>query len=100
MNIVRGLAEHFSILFFAFHDKRVSAAAQADAASAMTKYCESVFIEEVPAEKSRILLIWDLLMSAATLRPFVARKYRSRRMQRAIGHALRSKNVVLAHGDS
>ena len=54
MNIVRGLAEHFSILFFAFHDKRASVAARANAESAMTKYCESVFIEEVPAEKSRL----------------------------------------------
>ena len=66
----------------------------------MTKYCESVFIEEVPAEKSRVRLIWDLLISTVTLRPFVARKYRSRRMQRAIDDALRTKNVVLAHGDS
>jgi polysaccharide biosynthesis protein PslH len=45
-------------------------------------------------------LIWDLLISAVTLRPFVARKYRSRRMRRAIDDALRTKNVVLAHGDS
>ena len=100
MNIVRGLAEHFSILFFAFHDKRASAAARADAESAMMKYCESVFIEEVPAEKSRARCIWDILISTATLRPFVARKYRSRRMRRAIGDALRTKDVVLAHGDS
>jgi glycosyltransferase involved in cell wall biosynthesis len=100
INIVRGLAEHFSILFFAFHDKRASAAARANAETEMTKYCESVFIEEVPAEKSRVRLIWDLLISTATLRPFVARKYRSRRMRRAIGDALRTKNVVLAHGDS
>jgi polysaccharide biosynthesis protein PslH len=100
MNIVRGLAEHFSILFFAFHDKRASAAARANAESAMTRYCEAVFIEEVPAEKSRLRMIWDLLISNATLRPFVARKYCSRRMRRAIGDALRTKNVVLAHGDS
>lgn len=66
----------------------------------MMQYCESVFIEEVPAEKSRVRLIWDLLISIATLRPFVARKYHSRRMRRAIGDALRTKNVVLAHGDS
>lgn len=100
INIVRGLAEHFSILFFAFHDKRASAAARADAERAMSTYCESVFLEEVPAEKSRMRLIWDLLISTATLRPFVARKYRSRRMRRAIGDALTNKNVVLAHGDS
>jgi polysaccharide biosynthesis protein PslH len=100
MNIVRGLAEHFSILFFAFHDKRASAAARANAEIAMTKYCESVFIEEVPAEKNRARGIWDLLISTATLRPFVARKYRSRRMRRAIGDALRTKDVVMAHGDS
>lgn len=99
-NIVRGLAEHFSILFFAFHDKRSSDADRVNAESAMTQYCESVFIEEVPAEKSRIRLIWDLLVSAATLRPFVARKYRSSRMRRAIDHALHTKDVVLAHGDS
>ena len=66
----------------------------------MTKYCESVFIEEVPAEKSRLRGLWDLLISTATLRPFVARKYRSGRMRRAIDEALRSKDVVLAHGDS
>jgi glycosyltransferase involved in cell wall biosynthesis len=100
MNIVRGLAEHFSILFFAFHDKRASAAVRASAESAMTQYCESVFIEEVPAEKSGLRGVWDLLISTATLRPFVARKYRSRRMRRAIGDALRTKDIVLAHGDS
>ena len=100
MNIVRGLAEHFSILFFAFHDKRASVAARANAESAMTKYCESVFIEEVPAEKSLLRGLWDLLISTATLRPFVARKYRSGRMSRAIADALRTKDVALAHGDS
>jgi polysaccharide biosynthesis protein PslH len=99
-NIVRGLAEHFSILFFAFHDKGASPAARANAETAMTKYCELVFIEDVPAERSRVRLIWDLLISTATLQPFVARKYRSRRMRRAIGDALRTKDVVLAHGDS
>jgi polysaccharide biosynthesis protein PslH len=100
INIVRGLAENFSILFFAFHDKQASAAARANAESAMRKYCESVFIEEVPAEKSRARAIWDLVVATATLRPFVARKYRSRRMRRAIGDALRTKDVILAHGDS
>jgi polysaccharide biosynthesis protein PslH len=100
LNILKGHAEHFNVCFFGFHDKDHSAAACAEAESAIRAICETVHIEHVGAERSGIRLIWDLLSSALTLRPFVAAKYRSASMHRAIRATLRSRDVALVHADS
>ena len=100
LNILRGLTEHFDVCFFGFHDKDAAQAASAEAERAMRAICEEVYIEHVGAERSRIRLIWDLLSSALTLRPFVAAKYHSASMHRAIRATLRSRNVALVHADS
>jgi glycosyltransferase involved in cell wall biosynthesis len=100
LNILKGLAEHFDVCFFGFHDKAGTQAAFAEAEGAMRTICETVHIEHVGAERSGIRLIWDLLSSALTLRPFVAAKYHSASMRRAIQATLRSRDVALVHADS
>jgi glycosyltransferase involved in cell wall biosynthesis len=100
LNILKGLAEHFDVCFFGFHDKAAVPAAFAEAEAAMRTICETVHIEHVGAERSGIRLIWDLLSSALTLRPFVAAKYHSASMHRAIHATLRSRDVALVHADS
>ena len=100
LNILKGLAEHFNVCFFGFHDKDGTPAAFAEAEGAMRSICETVHVEHVGAERSRIRLIWDLLSSALTLRPFVALKYHSASMHRAIRATLQSRDVALVHADS
>jgi glycosyltransferase involved in cell wall biosynthesis len=100
LNILKGLAEHFDVLFFGFHDKSGTSAQYTEAEAAMREICETVHIERVGAESSRVRLIRDLLSSALTLRPFVATKYHSTSMQRAIHETLKSRDVALVHADS
>lgn len=100
LNILKGLTEHFEVLFFGFHDKAGAPAGYAAAEGAMKALCATVHIERVGAERSRIRLMWDLLSSALTLRPFVAAKYHSASMRRAIHEALKSRDVALVHADS
>jgi glycosyltransferase involved in cell wall biosynthesis len=100
LNILKGLAQHFEVLFFGFHDKGGAPALYAEAETAMRAVCATVHLERVGAECSRIRLIWDLLSSALTLRPFVAAKYHSPSMRRAILEALEQRNVAVVHADS
>jgi glycosyltransferase involved in cell wall biosynthesis len=100
LNILKGLAEHFDVSFFGFHDKGGTSAAFAEAEGAMRRICETVHIERVGAECSRLQLMWDLLSSTLTLRPFVAAKYHSASMQRAIHATLQNRDVALVHADS
>ena len=100
LNILKGLTEHFNVCFFGFHDKDGAPTAFAEAERAMRAICEEVHIEFVGAERNRLRLIWDLLSSAVTLRPFVASKYHSVSMHRALRAALLSRNVAVVHADS
>jgi glycosyltransferase involved in cell wall biosynthesis len=100
LNVLKGLAEHFDVAFFGFHDKDSTAAACAEAERTMRAICETVHIEHVGAERSWLRLIWDILSSALTLRPFVAAKYRSEFMHRAIRATLHSRDIALVHADS
>jgi glycosyltransferase involved in cell wall biosynthesis len=100
LNILKGLAEHFQVLFYGFHDKAGASVSYAEAEVAMKAICETVHIERVGAERSRIRLMWDLLSSALSLRPFVAAKYHSASMRRAILEALKCRDVALVHADS
>ena len=100
LSILKGLAEHFDVCFFGFHDKAGTPAAFAEAEGAMRAICETVHIEHVGAERSGIRLIWDLFSSALTLRPFVAAKYHSASMYRAINATLQTRDVALVHADS
>jgi polysaccharide biosynthesis protein PslH len=100
MNILRGLAEHFDVFFFGFHDKAGAPAAFAEAEEAMRKICIGVYIERVGAERSELRLMWDLLSSALRLRPFIAAKYHSTSMHRAILSTLRSHEIAIVHADS
>ena len=100
LNILKGLAEHFDVYFFGFYDKDGAPAAFAEAERAMRAICKEVHIEHVGAERSGIRLVWDLLSSALMLRPFVAAKYHSASMRRAIRATLRSRNVAVVHADS
>ena len=100
LNILKGLTEHFEVLFFGFHDKAGAPAQYAEAEAAMRALCATVHIERVGAESNRIRLVWDLLSSALTLRPFVAAKYHSPTMRRAITEALSRREIALVHADS
>jgi glycosyltransferase involved in cell wall biosynthesis len=100
LNILKGLTEHFNVFFFGFHDKNGASAAFAAAERAMRAICEEVHIEHVGAERSGIRLAWDLFSSALTLRPFVAAKYRSASMHRAIRATLESRDIAVVHADS
>jgi polysaccharide biosynthesis protein PslH len=99
-NILKGLTQHFEVLFFGFHDKAAVPAQYAEAEAAMRALCTTVYVERVGAEVSRIRLIWDLLSSTLTMRPFVAAKYRSASMRRAIQETLRHHGIALVHADS
>jgi polysaccharide biosynthesis protein PslH len=99
-NILRGHTEHFEVLFFGFHDKAGTLSGYGEIETAMKAFCETVHIEHVGAERSRIRLIWDLLSSALTLRPFVATKYHSASMHRAIQEALSRRDIAVVHADS
>ena len=100
LNILKGLTQHFNVCFFGFHDKDSGTAACDEAERAMSAICETVYIEHVGAERSGVRFIWDLLSSALTLRPFVAAKYRSDSMNRAIRATLSSRVVAIVHADS
>lgn len=100
MNIVRGLAEHFAVHFFGFHDRKTAAAEAARAAEALGSFCASVHLEAVGAERSRLRLLFDLISSVAVLAPFVAAKYRSRSMRQSVLAVFAQHEVVLAHADS
>ena len=100
LNILKGLAEHFDVYFFGFHDKDGAPEAFAEAERAMRAICEEVHIEHVGAERSGFRLMLDLLSSALKLQPFVAAKYYSASMHRAIRATMRSRTVALVHADS
>jgi polysaccharide biosynthesis protein PslH len=100
MNILKGLADHFNVRFFGFYDKDAATPTNAEALQAMKEICESVHIERVGAEGSALRFTWDLLSSALTLRPFVAAKYHSATMHRAISSTLHSDEIVVVHADS
>ena len=100
LNILRGLAEHFSIHFFGFRDKNGSPADQQLADEALANLCATILIESVGAERSIARLMIDLLASLLTFRPFTAAKYRSRTMHRAICAAFPANDIAVAHADS
>lgn len=99
-NILRGLAERFRIHFFGFSDKNSTPDECECAKRALSELCDTVHIEPVGAERSRIRLIRDLLFSALTLKPFTAAKYSSRRMHREIHRLCRENIITIAHADS
>jgi glycosyltransferase involved in cell wall biosynthesis len=100
MNVLRGLSEHFAVHFFGFHDKRTDAAAAAKAEQVLKVFCVGVHVERVGAECSWLRLLADLVSSTAALAPFVAAKYRSRTMLRAVQAAFADHEVAAAHADS
>jgi glycosyltransferase involved in cell wall biosynthesis len=100
LNILRGLADHFSVHLFAFRDKNRSPAEHALADRALEQVCSTVHTEAVGAEVSRLRLLADIVSSLLTFRPFTAAKYRSRTMRRAIHDALASRDVIFVHADS
>lgn len=99
-NILRGLAQRYSVHFFGFWDKRVSAQECALAEQALNPICASVHIKAVGAERSRTRLMWDLLSSLLTGRPFTDTKYFSRDMRQAIRSAVARHHIAVAHADS
>lgn len=100
LNILRGLADHFQVHFFGFHDKNSNSAQRAAADEALRRFCATVHIESVRAERSRIWLIIDLVVSVLRYLPYTAAKYRNRTMYRAIRATLANGNIVVAHADS
>lgn len=100
LNILRGLADHFTIHFFAFRDKNRSPAEHALADHALEQVCSTVHTEPVGAERSKARFLTDLATSVLTCRPFTAPKYYSRTMHRAIRAMLASCDVALVHADS
>ena len=100
LNILRGLAEHFSVHFFGFRDKNASPADHQLADEALASLCATIHIEPVGAERSMARLMIDLLASLLTFRPFTAAKYRSRTMHRAIRAAFATNDIAVAHADS
>lgn len=100
LNILRGLAERFSVHFFGFRDKYGTAEDEAVADEALSRICATIHIEAVGAERSKARLLMDLATSLLTLQPFTAAKYRSRSMRRAVRAALADYPVAIAHADS
>lgn len=100
LNILRGLAEHFTVHFFAFRDKGRSPSEHALADRALEQVCATVHTEPVGAEASLARFLVDLAGSALMLRPFTASKYYSRTMRQAIRATLASYDVALVHADS
>lgn len=100
LNILRGLAEHFSVHFFGFRDKNRSPAEHALADEALARICATVHSEVVEAETSKARLLIDLVTSLLTCRPFTAAKYRSRTMRQAIRATLAARDVAVIHADS
>ena len=99
-NILRGLAEHFSIHFFGFRDKNETPAYYAPADRALMGICSSLHIEVVGAERNKGRFLIDLVSSLLKCQPFTAAKYHSRSMHKAIRAALRTHDVTVAHADS
>jgi glycosyltransferase involved in cell wall biosynthesis len=100
MYVLRGLAEHFAVHFFGFHDPKTGPAEAATAGKVLAGFCASVHMEGVGAECSRLRLLADLVSSTLVMAPFVAAKYRSRTMRRALQSVLAKHEVVAAHADS
>ena len=99
-NILRGLAQRYTVHFFGFWDKRVTASECALAEQALHTLCDSVHIETVGAERSRTRLAWDLVASLLTGRPFTDTKYFSRGMRQAIRSAVAGQPIAVGHADS
>ena len=99
-NILRGLAQQYSVHFFGFWDKRVTAEECALAKQALNSMCADVHIESVGAERSRARLMWDLLASLLTARPFIDVKYFSQGMHQAIRSAVARHRITVVHADS
>lgn len=100
LNILRGLAEHFSVHFFGFRDKSGTPGDHALARAALESICSTVHIETVGAERSKARLLVDLVISLLAFQPYTAAKYHSRRMHRAIREMLSTHDVAVAHADS
>lgn len=100
LNILRGLAEHFSVHFFGFRDKGGTPTEHRLADQGLLQICSSIHIEVVRAEQSRGRLLTDLAASLLTGRPFTALKYRSQTMDRAIRTMLAAGGIAVAHADS
>lgn len=99
-HILRGLAEHYAVHFFGFWDKTTAPSEQTRAREALLSLCVTVHAEPVPAERSRLALLADLLASMLRGQPFTAAKYRSRPMLGAIRGLLAQGDVAVAHADS
>lgn len=100
LNILCGLAERYSVHFFAFRDKNSSSAEHELTKKVLGKFCATIYVESVRTERSVIRLALDLLVSLVTLRPFTAVKYRSRTMHQAVSTAFVTHQIALAHADS
>jgi len=100
LNILRGLAERYSVHFFGFRDKRTSPEDAALADEALGCLCATIHVEAVGAERSNVRLMMDLATSLLALEPFTAAKYRSRAMHRAVRESLAAHPIAIAHADS
>jgi glycosyltransferase involved in cell wall biosynthesis len=100
LNILHGLAEHFTLHFFGFRDRHGTGSEHARAADALKVFCSTVHVEYVGAERSKLCFLWDLLASLCAGEPFAAAKYRSRSMHKAIRAMLANQDIAAIHADS
>lgn len=101
LNILRGLAQRFSVHFFGFRD--VIHGTRDDHAlgeETLRSICASVYIEDVGAERSKARLLLDLVTSLLTCQPFTARKYFSGTMRQAIQAVFERYEIAVVHADS
>lgn len=100
LNILKGLAERFSVHFFGFRDREGTPAEHNLADEALKRICATIHVETVGAEHSKARFLLDLLTSALALQPVTAARYRSRTMRAAIRAALTTHRFAIAHADS